>query len=203
MSALALEIVLKLKKVLGNPTDFVPLHEPRFRKNESLYVQECIESTFVSSVGPFVDRFEVELAEYSGAKHAVAVVNGTCALQVALQLAGVQRDDEVLVPTLSFVATANAVHYCGAIPHFVESDEVTLGMAPEALGEWLRQIAEPAQGVFRNRYTGRRLGALVPMHTFGHPCKIDEIKQICDEHYIFVIEDAAESVGSKYKDKHT
>ena len=120
-------ILAALQLALGNPTKFIPLHEPRFGSNESRYVQECIESTFVSSVGEFVDRLEADLAKYTGASHAVAVVSGTCALQVALQLAGVQANEEVLVPTLSFVATANAVHYCGAIPHFVDSEEVTLG----------------------------------------------------------------------------
>ena len=145
------EIVTALKTSLNYPTEFIPLHEPRFGKNESYYVQECIDSTFVSSVGQFVDRFEASLAEYTRSLYAVAVVNGTCALQVALQVAGVQRDDEVLVPTLSFVATANAVHYCGAVPHFVDSDEETLGMDPEALEEWLQQVAEPTLGVFRNR----------------------------------------------------
>ena len=117
---LTARILAAIQMALGYPTEFIPLHEPRFGQNESRYVQECIESTFVSSVGQFVDRFEANLAEYTGSQYAVAVVNGTCALQVALHLVGVQRDDEVLIPTLSFVATANAVHYCGAVPHFVD-----------------------------------------------------------------------------------
>ena len=203
MTTLALAIVAQLQDVLGYPTEFTPLHEPCFGKNESRFVQECIESTFVSSVGQFVDRFEASLAEYTGSRYAVAVVNGTCALQVALQLAGVQRDDEVLVPTLSFVATANAVHYCGAVPHFVDSDEETLGMDPEALGEWLQQTAEPAQGVSRNRQTGRRLRALVPMHTFGHPCGLEELLKIAHDYRLELVEDAAESLGSYYHGKHT
>ncbi len=203
MSTLSSAIAAQLRDVLGHPTEFIPLHEPRFGKNESRYVQKCIESTFVSSVGQFVDRFEASLAEYTGSRYAVAVVNGTCALQVALQLAGVQRDDEVLVPTLSFVATANAVHYCGAIPHFVESEEETLGMDPEALGEWLKQTAEPAQGVFRNRKTGRRLNALVPMHTFGHPCDLEGLLKIAQDYRLELVEDAAESLGSYYHGQHT
>ena len=154
-------------------------------------------------MGQFVDRFEKSLAEYTGAKHALAVVNGTCALQVALQLAGVQRNDEVLVPGLSFVATANAVHYCGAIPHFVDSDEETLGMDPEALEEWLQQVTEPTQGVFRNRQTGRRLRALVPMHTFGHPCDLEGLLKIAHDYRLELVEDAAESLGSYYHGQHT
>jgi len=197
------KIVTALKTSLNYPIQFIPLHEPRFGKNESRYVQECIDSTFVSSVGQFVDRFESDLAEYTGARHAIAVVNGTCALQVALQLAGVQPDDEVLVPTLSFVATANAVNYCGAIPHFVDSSQETLGMDPEALGEWMKQVAEPAQGVFRNRKTGRRLHALVPMHTFGHPCNLEGLLKIAQDYRLELVEDAAESLGSYYHGQHT
>ena len=197
------EIVTALKTSLNYPTEFIPLHEPRFGKNESYYVQECIDSTFVSSVGQFVDRFEASLAEYTRSLYAVAMVNGTCALQVALQVAGVQRDDEVLVPTLSFVATANAVHYCGAVPHFVDSDEETLGMDPEALEEWLQQVAEPTLGVFRNRLTGRRLRALVPMHTFGHPCDLEGLLKISQDYRLELVEDAAESLGSYYHGQHT
>ena len=149
MSTLPQDIVAQLQLALNYPSKFIPLHEPHFGGNDSRYVQECIESTFVSSVGKFVDRFEEDLAEYTGVKHVVAVVNGTCALQVALKLAGVQENEEVLVPTLGFVATANAVHYCGAIPHFVDSEEETLGMDPVAVGEWLQLNAEPTQGVLR------------------------------------------------------
>jgi perosamine synthetase len=203
VTTLALAIVAQLRDVLGHPTEFIPLHEPRFEKNESIYLQQCIESTFVSSVGQFVDRFEASLVEYTGSRYTVAVVNGTCALQVALHVAGVQRNDEVLVPTLSFVATANAVHYCGAVPHFVDSDEETLGMDPEALGEWLKQTAEPAQGVFRNRQTGRRLRALVPMHTFGHPCDLEGLLKIAKDYRLELVEDAAESLGSYYHGQHT
>jgi len=197
------QILSALRLALGNPTQFIPLHEPRFHGNESRYVQECIESTFVSSVGKFVDRFEDDLATYTGAKHAVAVVNGTCALQVALQLAGVQNGDEVLVPALSFVATANAVSYCGAIPHFVDSEENTLGIDPDALQDWLQHMAEHTNGAYRNRHTGRKLCALVPMHTFGHPCRMEELLQVARDYQLEVIEDAAESLGSLYQGQHT
>ena len=197
------QILSALRLALGNPTQFVPLHEPHFLGNESRYVQDCIESTFVSSVGKFVDRFEDDLATYTGAKHAVAVVNGTCALQVALQLAGVQAGDEVLVPALSFVATANAVSYCGAIPHFVDSEENTLGIDPDSLQDWLKHIAEPTNGAYRNRHTGRKLSALVPMHTFGHPCRLMELLPVARDYQMEVIEDAAESLGSLYQGQHT
>ena len=203
MSTSAQEIVDQLQLALNYPSKPVPLHEPRFKGNESQYVEECIQSTFVSSVGKFVERFESDLVEYTGAKHAVAVVNGTCALQVALQLAGVQEDDEVLIPTLSFVATANAVHYCGAIPHFVDSEEETLGLDPEALEEWLQQIAEPTQGVFRNRQTGRRIRALVSMHAFGHPCEMKGLLKVAKDYRLKLVEDAAESLGSFYQGNHT
>ena len=197
------KVVNVLKSVLGNTEDLIPLHEPRFQGNESNYLLDCIESTFVSSVGKYVDRFEKDLAEYTGAKYAVAVVNGTCALHISLKLSGLEVDEEVLIPSLTFVATANAVRYCGGIPHFVDSDEHTLGLSPEALRERLKQIAEPTNGVFRNRNTGRRLRALIPMHTFGHPCAIDEIQNVAHDYKLEIIEDAAESLGSFYQGKHT
>ena len=203
MSTLFSAIVAQLRDVLGHPTEFISLHEPRFGSNESRYIQECIESTFVSSVGQFVDRFEASLAEYTESRYAIAVVNGTCALQVAMQLAGVQRHDEVLVPTLSFVATANAVRYCGAIPHFLDSQEETLGIDPASAVEWLQQTAELTQGVFRNRETGRRLRALVPMHTFGHPSDLEGLLKIAQDYRLELVEDAAESLGSYYHGQHT
>ena len=196
-------IVSTLRSALNNPTNFIYLHEPRFDGNESRYLQECIESTFVSSVGKFVDFFEANLTEYTGAKHAIAVVNGTCALHVALQLSGVQANEEVLVPSLSFVAVANAVRYCGAIPHFVDSEGSSLGMDPEALDAWLKQITEPVSGAFRNRQTGRRLRAMVPLHTFGHPCSMEALMKIARDYRLELVEDAAESLGSFYQGQHT
>jgi aminotransferase in exopolysaccharide biosynthesis len=179
------------------------LHEPQFGGNESAYLQECLDSTFVSSVGPFVDRFENDLAQYTGAKHAVATVNGTAALHVALLLAGVEPTDEVLIPTLSFVATANAVRYCGAVPHFVDSDERTLGMDPVALRSWLQETTDMRSGFTVNRLSGRRIRALVPMHTFGHPSDLDDLLATAADFNLVAVEDSAESLGSWYHGQHT
>lgn len=190
-----------LRRVVGEGA--VPLHAPTFNGREWEYVRQCLDSTFVSSVGKFVDRFEAELAAYTGAKHAVAVVNGTAALHVALQLAGVRRDDEVLVPALTFVATAAAVRYCGAVPHFVDSEEPTLGMDPAALKAHLLGIADVTGGTCRNRRTGRVIRAIVPMHTFGHPVDLDGLLSVAGELGITVVEDAAESLGSLYRGRHT
>ena len=170
-SDLADDVIAAIQSVVGAQP--VALHEPRFAGNEWIYLKECLDSTFVSSVGRFVDRFEAALAGYTGARHAVAVVNGTAALQVAMLLAGVQRDDEVLVPALTFVATAYAVRYCGAAPHFVDSEPRTLGMDVKALREYLQGIAEIRGGNCINRSTGRVIRALVPMHVFGHPMDIE------------------------------
>ena len=184
---------------------FVPLHEPRFAGREKEYLLDCIDSTFVSSVGAYVDRFEAMLAKYTGAKYAVVTVNGTSALHVALKLAGVQSGDEVITQSLTFIATANAIVYCGAKPCFVDVDRDTLGMSPAALRHFLETQTEKAAGTGRrvNRATRRPVAACVPMHTFGHPCRIDEIVAICREYGIPVVEDAAESLGSFYKEQHT
>ena len=194
-------IINALRNALGEGN--FPLHEPRFAGNEQNYVQECIASTYVSSVGAYVDRFERELAAYTGARRAVAVVNGTAALQVALQLAGVQVNDEVIVPALTFVATANAVQYLGAVPHLADSEEATLGLDPRALRDWLKSVAEPTGDAYRNRQTGRRLRALVPMHTFGHPCDFEGLLAVAHDYRLPLIEDAAESLGSRYQSQHT
>jgi perosamine synthetase len=199
----ASQTLAALRQVLGAPRDFIPLHEPVFASNEWDFVKECLDTGWVSSVGKFVDRFEEELAAYTGAKHAVAVVNGTAALHVCLQLAGVRSGNEVLIPALTFVATANAVHYCGAIPHFVDSEEKTLGLDPHRLENYLSEIVEIKEGESWNRKTGRRIAAVVPMHVFGHPVDLDPLVEICDRYGIVVIEDAAESLGTYYKGKHT
>src|SRR5690554_3952889 len=167
--SVAAELLRVVERVVGKPADFVPLHAPEFRGNEREYLVDCIDSTFVSSVGKYVDRFEQMLADFTGARHVVAVVNGTAALQMALHLAGVGRDDEVLVPALSFVATANAVAHLGAVPHFVDVDPATLGLAPAALRQHLTNVARLTSDGVINRATGRRIAAVVPMHTFGHP----------------------------------
>lgn len=179
------------------------LHEPRFAGNEWAYLKECLDSTFVSSVGAYVDRFEAELAAFTGAKRAVAVVNGTAALHVALRLAGVQAGDEVLVPALTFVATANAVTYCGATPHFVDSEETTLGMDPGALRDYLCTITERRSGQCVHRRTGRVIRALVPMHTFGHPVDLEGILAVARDFHLALVEDAAESLGSDYQGRPT
>jgi perosamine synthetase len=181
----------------------VALHEPRFVANESRYVQECISTGWVSSVGKFVDRFERDLAVATGSRHAVVVANGTAALHVALVLAGVKSGDEVIVPALSFVATANAASHCGAVPHFADSDEHNLGLDPVALREYLRSATERSAGGWRNKATGRRLAAIVPMHAFGHPADIDGLLALCADFGVPLVEDAAESLGSLYHGRHT
>lgn len=194
------QIVNAIRSVVGEGN--VALHEPRFAGNEWAYLKDCLDSTFVSSVGRYVDRFEADLANYTGARHAVAVVNGTAALHVALQLAGVQAGDEVLIPALTFVATANAVAYCGAIPHFVDSEERTLGLAPHALREYLHAATEMRGGQCVNRATGRVIRAIVPMHTFGHPVDMEGMLALARDFNLEVIEDATESLGSTIHGKH-
>ncbi|WP_416678607.1 LegC family aminotransferase [Candidatus Pseudothioglobus sp. Uisw_016] len=183
--------------------EFIPLHEPRFIGNEKKYLNECIDSTFVSSAGKFVDEFEEKIASYTGAKYAIATSNGTSALHVSLLLANVEQNDEVITQALTFVATCNAIRYCGAQPIFVDVDRDTMGLSPSALKGFLENNTTVKKQQCVNNKTGRVIKACVPMHTFGHPCRIDEIKDICNKYYIFLIEDAAESVGSFYKDKHT
>ena len=181
----------------------VPLHAPLFIGNEKKYLNECIDTTFVSSVGKFVDRFEEEVAAYTGAKRAVVCVSGTNALHMAMMLVGVEREDEVLTQALTFIATCNAISYIGAHPVFIDVDMETLGLSQNAVKAWLEKNAELKNGICYNKRTGRRVKACVPMHTFGHPVKIDELVQICNEWHIELVEDAAESIGSLYKGKHT
>lgn len=184
--------------------EVIPLHSPTFAGNEKKYLEECIDSTFVSSVGAFVNRFEKDIAEYTGSKRAVVCVNGTNALFICLKLMGVEAGDEVLTQSLSFVATCNAISYLNARPVFIDVDHDTMGMSPKSLKSWLEHNAvRDSAGVLRNKRTGARIAACVPMHTFGHPCRIDEIAVICREYGIELIEDAAESLGSTYKGKHT
>jgi aminotransferase in exopolysaccharide biosynthesis len=188
---------------LYNTDDFIALHEPCFLGNEKKYLGECIDSTFVSSVGKFVDRFEIEFAKYVGSKYAVACVNGTAALHAALYVAGVSEGDEVLTQALSFVATSNAIRYCGAKPVFLDVDNNTLGLSAEALKRFLEQHCEVVDDVCKNRLSNKTIKACVPMHTFGHPCEIDTIAKLCKEWHITLVEDSAESLGSSYKGKHT
>ncbi|NRS49395.1 LegC family aminotransferase [Brevibacillus sp. HB2.2] len=197
------KIVSILNEVISPDKDFIALHEPSFQGNEWVYVKECLDTGWVSSVGKYVDKFEEMLKEYTGAKRAVAVVNGTAALHICLKLVGVERDDEVMIPALSFIATANAVAYCGAIPHFVDSSEETLGLDPVKLDEYLQEIAVVRDHACYNKQTGRRIKAVVPMHTFGHPVELDKLVDICERYHLELIEDAAESLGSYYKGRHT
>ena len=182
---------------------FVPLNVPKFIGNEKKYLDECIDTTFVSSVGKFVDRFEEDMARYTGAKKAVVCVSGTNALHMALMLVGVERDDEVLTQALTFIATCNAISYIGAHPVFLDVDKTTMGLSPDAVKAWLVKNGEIRNGQCYNKSTGRRVKACVPMHTFGHPVRVEELVNICNEYHIELVEDAAESIGSKYKGKHT
>ncbi|MDN5048465.1 LegC family aminotransferase [Aliarcobacter butzleri] len=183
--------------------EFIPLHEPRFIGNEKKYLNDCIDSTFVSSVGKYVDTFEKEFAKTVGSKFAIATVNGTAALHISLLLSGVKRDDEVITQPLTFIATSNAISYIGAKPIFLDVDLDTMGLSPKSLKKFLETNCEVVDNKCINKTTNRQIKACVPMHTFGHPCKIDEIKEICDSWNITLVEDAAESLGSYYKNKHT
>lgn len=201
---------LNLKSILETvrsclPADCSPiaLHEPVFQGNEWDYVKQCLDTNWVSSVGKFVDKFEIQLAEYTGVKRAVVVVNGTAALHIALMLANIEPGDEVLIPDLTFVATANAVAYCRAIPHFVDSEEKTLGLDPVKLELWLKEISEMRNETCFNKKTGRRIRAVVAMHTFGHPVDLGPLVDVCRHYHLELIEDAAEALGSFYKGRHT
>lgn len=198
-------IVSFIRSVFGETDHFIPLHAPVFLGNEKKYLEECIDSTFVSSVGKFVDEFEVEIARYTGAKKAVACVNGTSALHLALKMAGVKQDNEVITQPLTFVATANAIKYCEAGPVFLDIDLDTMGLSPKALQHFLEKETyfDSKTNSCVNKSTHRTISACLPMHTFGHPCKIDEIIEICNKYHIPVVEDAAESLGSLYKGQHT
>ena len=186
-----------------NTDKFIPLHEPRFRGNEKKYVTDTIDSTFVSSVGAFVDQFENMMQDITGAEKAIAVVNGSASLQVALRLAGVKKDEEVITQALTFIATANAISYNNAIPVFIDVDLDTMGLSPKALEDFLEEFGELREDGCYNKSTGRRIAACMPMHTFGFPVHLDELVVVCDKWQIPLVEDAAESLGSFYKGKHT
>ncbi len=178
------------------------LHEPVFGGREKEYLADCIDSTFVSSVGGYVDKFESEIARYTNSRYAIATVNGTAALHISLLLIGVEREDEVITQPVTFVATCNAIKYCGAEPVFVDVDKKTLGMSPESLLAFFKKNTTMKNGFTYNRATGKRIKACLPVHTFGHPCRIDEIVEICNSYGIEVVEDSAEALGSLYKNKH-
>ena len=191
-----------IKDLYGNQ-DFVPLSVPKFIGNEKKYLDDCIDTTFVSSVGQYVDRFEKDMAAYTGAKRAVVCVSGTNALHMAMMLAGVERDDEVLTQALTFIATCNAIAYIGAHPVFLDVDRSTMGLSPDAVKGWLTKNAAIRNSLCYDKNTNRRVKACVPMHTFGHPVRIEELAAVCAEWHIELVEDAAESIGSKYKGIHT
>ena len=188
-----------IRRVIGGSDEFVALHEPEFSSSSWTMIKDCLDSGWVSSVGKYVDKFEKELATACSTRHAVAVVNGTAALQVALIVCGVCADDEVIIPTLSFVATANAVVHAGAVPHFVDSDAHNFGISVVSLQNHLRYIVERRGKLVYNRETGRRISAIVPMHAFGHPVNMDPLIVLANEYGLPVIEDAAEALGSTYK----
>lgn len=198
------EIAAFIKEVFSASDGPLILHDPRFCGNERKYLLDAMDSNFVSSVGEYVGRFEKAVANYTGSGFAVAAVNGTSALHIALLLAGVQPDEEVVTQPVSFVATCNAISYCNAHQVFVDVDRDTMGMSPEKLDDFLKNNSfKKADGFSYNSTTGRRLAAIVPMHTFGHPCRIDEIAEVAERYNIPLVEDAAESMGSFYKGKHT
>ncbi len=196
-------IIDKIREIYRKPEGRINLHEPLFIGNEKKYLEECIDSTFVSSVGKFVDLFEEKVAEYTGAKKAVVCVSGTNALHIALKLVGVEQNDEVITQPLTFIATANAISYCGAIPVFLDVDRDTMGLSPISLEAFLSNETELKIDGCYNKTTGKRIKACIPMHTFGHPCRIEEISTLCAKYQIELIEDSAESIGSYYNGKHT
>jgi aminotransferase in exopolysaccharide biosynthesis len=201
LSSLPTEVTKAVRNVIGTYPQ--KLHEPTFTGNEMKYVEDCINSTYVSSVGKYVDKFELDLAKYTGAKYAISVVNGTAALHLALKLSGVKQNDEVIVQAFTFVASVNSITYCGAVPHFVDVETENLGIDPIKLESYLAEITEKSNGVTLNKQTGRVIKALVVMHTFGHPSKLDALTEVANKFNLIMIEDAAESIGSYYKNKHT
>ena len=197
-----MNLLILLEKYMAQKKNIL-LHEPKFIGNEKKYLNQSIDRTFVSTVGKFVDEFEEKIAKYVGAKHAIATTNGTSALHVSLILAGVKKNNEVITQPLNFVASSNAISYCNAEPIFIDVDRDTMGLSPSALKSFLNKNTTVKNKQCFNNKTKKVIKACVPMHSYGHPCRIDEIKQICDEYHIFLIEDAAESVGSFYKNRHT
>lgn len=201
INELAQKTITFAKEIFGE--DYIPLHRPVFEGNEKEYLIDCIDSNFVSSVGKRVSEFESKIAEFTGSKHAIATVNGTAALHIAINLAGVKRGDEVITQALTFIATCNAIIYSGAKPLFIDVDLDTMGLSPKALSNFLEQNAQKKGNESFNKKTGKKISACVPMHTFGFPCRIEEIAKICEEWGIALIEDSAESLGSYVGKRHT
>ncbi len=201
MGILTQKIYESIRNVVGEDS-FIPLHTPFFGKTEEKYVVDCIRSNFVSSVGEYVDKFEKAIREYTKTKYTILTVNGTSALHICLLLTDVKKDDEVLVPSMTFVATPNAVWYIGAVPHFVDVNKESLGIDPFKLDEYLSKIAEVQENKCYNKKTHRQIKAIIPMHTFGHPVDMDELTSVAERYKLTIIEDAAEALGSLYKNKH-
>jgi perosamine synthetase len=195
------DITALIQRILSCAGERVSLHEPSFNANEWRYVKECLDTGWVSSVGKYVDRFEYDLANYTGAKHAIATVNGTAALHICYLLAGIQRGDEVLVPTLTFVATANALAYCGAVPHFLDAD-FALGLDADKIDQYLHENTELSARTTYNTHTKKPIRALCVMHTLGHPVDLDALEKLCEKYHLVLLEDAAEALGSYYKGTH-
>ncbi len=191
-----------IESVVGRVNRPVHLHEPHFAGREWEFVKETLDTGWVSSAGQYVDRFGKQLAERCEMEYAIPTMNGTAALHICLLLAGVKRDEEVILPALTFIATANAVSYCGAIPHFCDSDPKTLGVDPAKLDLWLKETAELVADGCRNKRTGRRIAAVLPMHTFGHPVDMDALSEVCARWRLPIVEDIAEALGSRYKGRH-
>jgi len=195
--------VINFVRTLYGKEGNIPLHSPLFIGNEKKYLEECIDSTFVSSVGKFVEQLELKIAQYTGTNYAIATSSGTSALHISLLMSGVNQDDEVITQPITFIASCNAISYCGAKPIFIDIDKDTLGLSPAALQSFLERNTIVKGQKCINKNTGNIIKACIPMHTFGHPCRVDEIKKICDNYKISLIEDAAESLGSFYKGQHT
>jgi perosamine synthetase len=202
VDSLSHKIIDIVRKVTGRPDGPIALHEPTFSGNAWQYVKDCIDTNWVSTVGKYVMRFEQLLEQRTGARHVIATVNGTAALHISLLLAGVQSGDEVLMPALTFVAPANAVAYCGAVPHFVDVDSTSLGVCPDRLREYLEKTTSISAEHCLNKQSGKIVRALIVMHCFGHPARLDELKKVCDDFKLVLIEDAAEAVGSLYHRRH-
>lgn len=202
MASLAREVLRRIRKVLPESNHSYALHEPTFAGNELEYVSECIRTAWVSSAGKYVDRIEAQLAQYFGSKRAVAVVNGTAALQISLVAAGLQVGDEVLVPTVTFVATANAVVHAGGIPHFIDTGPNSLNIDPVLVDEYLAKMTVVSGGVCRNKKTGRRIFAIIPVHVLGHACEVDRLATLAEKYCLVMIEDIAEGLGTFFRGRH-
>lgn len=196
------EIIGNIKKVLKFPKKFIPLHEPLISKNEQRYVKACLRSTFVSTKGEMVSKFEDKIKKFTKSKFAVAVINGSCGLHLALKILNVKKNDEVLVPSLTFVGTVNPILNCGAIPHFIDVEQETLGADPTKLNNYLKNITKIKKNFCYNKKTGRKISALIIVHVFGNPSKVDQLMKISKKFKIKLVEDAAEGIGSYYKSRH-